>query len=148
MSTQVEKLLGGASRTLFGVVGQQPELAPVLAPIAELIGLVAADIDTHVADRLQEAQSIKSILRRARDLLPADRVHQIDRALALELSKPGDYTLHNIESYSADLRAALVAVHTWLDTPDGKPHSELLQDVWAVLQVEGRPLVPLRGHVF
>lgn len=134
MIRQFDKLLDGAAHTLFEIAGQQPDVAPQVGPVAALLSLIAADVDTHVATRLQEAAQIKSLLRRSRDLMPAADVRDVDRALASDLVQPSDYTLGNLESYVAGLREALIQVHAWLESPEGRSHPDLLDELWSFLQ--------------
>ena len=130
-------LLSIASESLHHVLQQQPDLSPLLGPLAALVATVAADVDTYVSDRMERAEQIKSILRHARERVSGAVVPVLDHALTL--TRPEQFSAPGVDAYLSNLKSALIAVHASLEGSErGGEDKRIIEQIWSFAKQEVR----------
>lgn len=138
MTTSYEKMLVAVIETLHEVLGQQPQLGPVIGPTTALLSRIAADVDAHVPDRLSRIDRLSGLLQRARGAMPAADSEDIVAALASVPSVFDAVAVQNIDEIVSRLKRALIVAHAWLEVHAGAGQNALLDDVWAFCEADAR----------
>ena len=143
MMPSFASILRSAAESLSSVIEENPRLAPRIRIVVAALQMVSADVDTHVAECLRWAENIRRILERAREIVPPNTRMEIDRALALKLEKPEDYTVPNVDAHLVALKQALIATQTALEDRKHPGSTSLIDDIWTLLE----DYVTRRGRV-
>lgn len=144
MTPDPSAILDSVTRTLSRVMAEHPDAASDIHVVVETLSMLAADVDSHVAQRLQWGQEIQRLLRLARDKLSPDAADIVDRALESCPASPADYTTPMIEAWLNRLMNALTVAHAELED-GGDRH--LVGEIWTFLKeytaTRGRLVPPL-----
>lgn len=144
MTPDPSAILVSVTRTLSRVMADHPEAASDIHVVVETLSMLAADVDSHVAQRLQWGQEIERLLRLAREKLSPDAVNSVDRALATCPASPADYATPMIEAWLNRLMNALTVAHAELEAVGDR---QLIGEIWTFLMdytaTRGRLVPPL-----
>jgi len=99
---------------------------------AGLLMVLAIETD-RLADRLQEENvAVATLLRDARSLVAAPLTGRIDEALAA--SAPKNIRVSTLQQVNDRLRAALIEVHTAVESLDGAEAAAMDERIWHELR--------------
>ncbi|WP_313800914.1 hypothetical protein [Sphingobium sp.] len=144
MTPDPSAILVSVTRTLSQFMADHPETAPEIGIVMSTLSMLAADVDSHVAQRLQWGQEIERLLRLAREKLSPSARDIVDRALEACPAGPADYATPMIEAWLDRLMNALTVTHAELETAGDR---QLVGEIWTFLTdyvtTRGRLVRPL-----
>jgi hypothetical protein len=138
MKRQFGPMLTRASQTLVAIIADHPDMAPRLGYLAGLLGLIAADVDGHIAERLKQAKRNRMLLYRASELAPDPLRASLQVTLAERPTAPDDFHVEAIEAHISRTVQALGNAQAWLETSEGLESAALLKDIWQALEDDSR----------
>jgi hypothetical protein len=127
-------VLADFAQRFAGVIAPQVQPAYLAAAIgmsAGILGMIAEDWDRAAARRVEENRAIRGLFKQAAGLTLEPTLAA--RLAALGQTNDDDLRLSALEAGNEALRAALIDLHTAVETMDDGPAKALNDAIWTEL---------------
>lgn len=139
MMIRFTPLLESAAKAVSAIIAEHPETAAGLGPVVTALEVLAADVDSHVAERLALAEEIGDHVGRIRTLIPAGTEAQaINRALKAVPPGPQGLTVEAVEGFVSERKRGLIAAQAWLEENRRPEDGSISEAVWTLLERDTR----------
>lgn len=136
MSGEIAPVLNRMAAFLLEQVQEDTVAGGKFLPSAMLLRQLADSIDDRASSCLAQAQLIRSIVNDASRLMPPTLAGELGAMVPPPPVVPEDFHARSLDAYLEQLKTALIATHTWLETCDAPESEEIIARIWDYLHAQ------------